>query len=121
MITNLLYCLLLRQLRTYGMLNKIVDPSNDLCIVCFQCIYQNKNPLLNIFHRQSLRNLDSVFLRKTTDRAIGCCVSNSALKKRKEKKRKDKTTCRNLYVREDLETSSEDLETSSEDSLHLGA
>ena len=57
MIPNLLRCLLLRQLRTYGMLNKIVNPSNNLCIinpsnnlciVCFSCIYQSNIPFLSI-------------------------------------------------------------------------
>ena len=48
MIPNLFCYLILRQLRTYRMLNKIVDPSNDLCIICFPCIYQNSIPLLNI-------------------------------------------------------------------------
>ena len=48
MIPNLLRCLLLRQLRTYGMLNKIVNPSNNLCIVCFLCIYQSNIPFLSI-------------------------------------------------------------------------
>ena len=31
------------------MLNKVVDPSNDLCIVCFPCIYQSCIPFLSIF------------------------------------------------------------------------
>jgi len=48
MIPNLLCCLILRQLHTYEMLNKIVDPSNKLCIVCFPCIYQSSIPLFNI-------------------------------------------------------------------------
>ena len=44
MILNLLCCLILQQPRTYGMLNRIVDPSNNLCIVCFSCIYQSSIP-----------------------------------------------------------------------------
>jgi hypothetical protein len=48
MIPNLFCCLILHQLRTYRILNRIVDPSNDLCIICFLCIYQNNIPLLNI-------------------------------------------------------------------------
>jgi hypothetical protein len=48
MILNLICCLIFRQLRTYGMLNRIVDPSYNLCIVCFLNIYQNRIPLLGI-------------------------------------------------------------------------
>ena len=48
MISNLLCCLILRQLRTYRMLNIIVDLSNNFCIVCFSCIYQNNISLLRI-------------------------------------------------------------------------
>ena len=48
MILNLICCLILRQLRTYGMLNRIVNQSNNLCIVCFPNIYQNRIPLLGI-------------------------------------------------------------------------
>jgi len=48
MIPNLFCCLILCQLRIYRMLNRIVDPSNDLCIICFSCIYQNNISLLNI-------------------------------------------------------------------------
>ena len=48
MISNLFCCLILRQLRTYRILNRIFDPSNDFCIICFPCIYQNSIPLLNI-------------------------------------------------------------------------
>jgi hypothetical protein len=48
MIPNLLCCLILCQLCTYGMLNKIVNPSNNLCIVCFSCIYQSNIPFINI-------------------------------------------------------------------------
>jgi hypothetical protein len=47
MIPNLLCCLILRQLRTYRMLNKIVNPSNNLCIVWFSCIYQSNIPFLS--------------------------------------------------------------------------
>jgi len=48
MIPNLLCCLILRQLHTYRMLNKIIDPSNELCIVCFQCIYWSSISIFNI-------------------------------------------------------------------------
>jgi len=48
MIPNLLYCLIPHQLRTYEMLNIIVNPSNNLCIVCFPCIYQSSIPLISI-------------------------------------------------------------------------
>jgi len=47
MIPNLLCCLILRQLRTHGMLNKIVNPSNNICIVCFPCIYQSNISFLS--------------------------------------------------------------------------
>jgi len=52
MIPNHLYCLTLRQLCTYRMLNRIVNSSNNLCIVCFSCIYQSCIPFLGIlrFH-----------------------------------------------------------------------
>jgi len=49
MIPNLLCCLILCQLHTYEMLNKIVDPSNNLCFVCFPFIYQSSIPLFCIF------------------------------------------------------------------------
>jgi hypothetical protein len=49
MISNLLCCLILRQLRTYRMLNRIVDRSNNLCIVCFLCFYENNISLFSIF------------------------------------------------------------------------
>jgi len=48
MIPNFLYCLILRQLRSYGIFNRIVDPSNNLCIVYFPCIYQSNILLLSI-------------------------------------------------------------------------
>jgi len=48
MISNLLCYLILCQLCTYRMLNRIVDPSNDLCIVCFQCIYRSSISFFNI-------------------------------------------------------------------------
>jgi len=48
MIPNLLCCLILCQLCTYRMLNKIVDPSNDLCIVCFSCIYRSSISFFSI-------------------------------------------------------------------------
>jgi len=48
MIPNLLCRLILRQLCSYRMLNRIVDPSNVLCIVCFSCIYQSSIPFFNI-------------------------------------------------------------------------
>jgi len=41
MIANLLWCLIFCQLPTYGMLNRIIDISNNLWFVCFLCIYQN--------------------------------------------------------------------------------
>jgi len=48
MIPNLLCCLILCQLCTYRMLNIIVDLSNDLCIVCFPCIYRNSISFFSI-------------------------------------------------------------------------
>ncbi|KAL9344409.1 hypothetical protein Peur_062084 [Populus x canadensis] len=48
MIPNLLCCLILCQLCTYRMLNRIVDPSNNLCIVCFPCIYRSSISFFNI-------------------------------------------------------------------------
>jgi len=49
MISNLICYLILCQLRTYGMLNRVVDPNNDLCIVYFPRIYQSCIPFLSIF------------------------------------------------------------------------
>ena len=47
MFPNLICCLMLCQLCTHGMLKKIVNPSNNLCIVCFPCIYQSNISFLN--------------------------------------------------------------------------
>jgi len=53
MILNLFYYLILCQLCTYRMLNKIFNSSNNSCIVCFPDIYQNSITLISIprFHR----------------------------------------------------------------------
>jgi hypothetical protein len=60
MILNLLCCLILCQLWTYGMLNRIVNPSNNLCIVCFSCIYKSSIPFINIpRHHISSTNISS--------------------------------------------------------------
>jgi hypothetical protein len=48
MISNLLCCLIFRQLHTCRMLNRIVDRSNNLCIVCFLCFYENNISLFSI-------------------------------------------------------------------------
>jgi len=55
MISNLICCVILHRLCTYGMLNKIVNPSNDLCIVCFPNIYQSSITLISFlrFHKCS--------------------------------------------------------------------
>jgi len=48
MIPNFLYCLILCQLRTYKIINRIVNSSNNLCIVCFLGIYQSIITLISI-------------------------------------------------------------------------
>jgi len=55
MISNLVCCLILHQPCNYGMLNKIINPNNNFCIVCFPNIYQSSITLINIqrFHRSS--------------------------------------------------------------------
>ena len=46
-MNNLCY-LILRHLCIYGMLNRIVNPSNNLCNVCFPSIYQSSITLISI-------------------------------------------------------------------------
>jgi hypothetical protein len=48
MIPDFLWYLILRQLHTYGMLNTIINSSNNLCIVCFLDIYQSSITLICI-------------------------------------------------------------------------
>ncbi|KAL9388297.1 hypothetical protein Peur_016902 [Populus x canadensis] len=66
MIINLLCCLILHQLCTYRMLNRIVDPSNDLCIVCFPCIYQSNISFFSIlrYHISSTDISPHLFILK---------------------------------------------------------
>ena len=66
MIPNLLCCLILSQLHTYRMLNGIVNSSNNLCIVCFPCIYQNIIPFFSIlrYHIGSTEISPHLFILK---------------------------------------------------------
>jgi len=66
MISNLVCCLILHQPCSYGMLNKIINPNNNFCIVCFPNIYQSSTTLINIqrFHRSSTNISPHLFTLK---------------------------------------------------------
>ena len=55
MISKLLWYLILHQMCTYGMFNRIINPSNNICIVCFSEIYQSSITIISIprFHKSS--------------------------------------------------------------------
>jgi len=66
LISNFIYCLILCQLRTYEMLNTIVNPSNNLCIICFLGIYYSNITLINIprYHISSTNISTYLFTHK---------------------------------------------------------
>jgi len=68
MISNLIWYLILRQLCSYKMLNRIVNPNNNLCTVCFSCIYQNNIHILSIlrYHISSTNIFPHLFTLKET-------------------------------------------------------
>jgi len=66
MTPNLLCRLILRQLCTYEILNRIVNSNNNLCIVCFLGIYQNNITLISIprYYRSSTNISPHLFTLK---------------------------------------------------------
>jgi hypothetical protein len=64
---NFFFCLILYQLCTYKMLNRIVNSNNNFCIVCLSNIYQSSITLINIskFHKNSTSIPPNLFTLKT--------------------------------------------------------